>query len=417
MIKTVLMYFHCYSVGALLTLEVQKGREPMRKKRWSSLFGGTAGCTMRLVDQSQYCGYKGGMADRKTAKDNGKRETYYGDSWFTSIKAILGILAEFGHEYFGALKTNHSGTPKEEIEKIMDKWNPGSYLVLECEEHGMFILGYKYSHRKKGEFAFMILHFNIAQMKISPDVMVIAVCVFLGSWNAGSTTLGKPYTAKYPDKHGNVQQRPVPRPEIVGKYFGVSNKIDTHNQLRQNELALEQHWLTQDAWFRLDTTFVGMTVTDAFLLARFSASSDAGFKRMSIKDYALHTAYDLFHRNTSAEPVSEIIISDTLPRHQQRETSNSPITWEQAMETHVFRPTTQRDSNGALTRRKCSVKEPSCENCYGTRECSHEACRAIRKPANNRHPDTFGVFVCEKTACRKKHWMTIANQSRIETDD
>ena len=82
--------------------------------------------------------------------------------------------------------------------------------------------------------------------------------------------------AKWPDEHGNVRTRPVPRPEIVGNYFGVSNKIDTHNQLRQHELALEELWVTQNPWFRLNTTFVGMTVTDAFLLARYSAADDSG---------------------------------------------------------------------------------------------------------------------------------------------
>ena len=86
-----------------------------------------------------------------------RESCFFGDSWFPSIKAVLGIKKEFGHEYFGALKTNNSGTPKEELEKLMDKWNPGSYLVLECDEHGMWILGYKYSHRKKGEFIFMML--------------------------------------------------------------------------------------------------------------------------------------------------------------------------------------------------------------------------------------------------------------------
>lgn len=130
----------------------------MRKMRWSKSHGGTAGCTMRLVDQSQYCGWMGEMEDRVKARETEKREIYFGDSWFTSIKAILGIWEEFGHEYFGALKTNHSGTPKEEIEKLMDKWNPGSYLVLECEEKGLWIMGYKYSHRKKSEFTFIILH-------------------------------------------------------------------------------------------------------------------------------------------------------------------------------------------------------------------------------------------------------------------
>jgi hypothetical protein len=112
----------------------------MRKMWWSASHGGTAGCTMRLTDQSQYCGYQGGMEDRMRAKDFRKRELFFGDSWFTSIRAVKGTKEEFGQEYFGALKTNHSGTPKEEVETLMSKWNPvGSYLVLECEAHGMWM--------------------------------------------------------------------------------------------------------------------------------------------------------------------------------------------------------------------------------------------------------------------------------------
>lgn len=122
----------------------------MRKKKWSASIGGTAGCTLRLTESTQYSGHET-MDERKTAKDEGKREIYFGDSWFTSVKAAKGTKNEYGHEYFGALKTNKGGTPKDEIEKLMDKWNAGSYLVMECEEHGLWILGYKYSYKKKGE--------------------------------------------------------------------------------------------------------------------------------------------------------------------------------------------------------------------------------------------------------------------------
>lgn len=212
-------------------------------------------------------------------------------------------------------------------------------------------------------------------------------------------------------------QRPVPRPEIVGIYFGVSNKIDTHNQFRQHELALEQLWVTQDPWFRLDTTFVGMTVTDAFLLARYSAADDAGLKRMSIKDFALRTSYDLFRRKTTAEPFSEIILNNTSSQQQQLETSNSPLTWEQAMEFHKFDITNQRDSNGARARRACSMKAEGCKGGSGTTECQHPACIATKNARTNRYGDTFGVFVCKNIFCQKQHWINVANQSRNEANE
>lgn len=38
--------------------------------------------------------------------------------------------------------------------------------------------------------------------------------------------------------------------------------IDEHNKARQSMLALEKVWLTQNCWFRVLTTFIGMAVVD-----------------------------------------------------------------------------------------------------------------------------------------------------------
>jgi hypothetical protein len=56
-------------------------------------------------------------------------------------------------------------------------------------------------------------------------------------------------------------------PEVVSTFFKTSNAIDTHNQLRQDLLQLEKKWLTKNPFFRLSTTLVGISVTDAFLLS------------------------------------------------------------------------------------------------------------------------------------------------------
>lgn len=143
-------------VGAFLYIEIQRGKIPMQKKKWSRQLGGTAGCTLRLAEASQYSSATK-MRERKEAKENGKRETFLHDSWFTSVKSVKGVKRELGHESFGVLKTNYSGTPKEELEKIMKDWPSGSQLVMECKEHGMFICAYKYSHRKKGEFKSIVI--------------------------------------------------------------------------------------------------------------------------------------------------------------------------------------------------------------------------------------------------------------------
>ena len=50
-------------------------------------------------------------------------------------------------------------------------------------------------------------------------------------------------------------------------FFTQSNCVDKHNQARQYELALEKKWKTDDAYFRLATTMIGMNVTDIWKLA------------------------------------------------------------------------------------------------------------------------------------------------------
>ena len=132
----------------------------------------------------------------------------------------------------------------------MKHWPVGTYCVLthKCKRQGedpdvdLVFLGYKYNCCK--------------------------VLLFLITKDAGSTKPDplNPYIAKFPDSHGNVCQRAVPRPACISMFFDSSNVIDSHNHKRQFELALEKHWIVKSAggcWFRLATTGIGMNVVDA----------------------------------------------------------------------------------------------------------------------------------------------------------
>ena len=46
--------------------------------------------------------------------------------------------------------------------------------------------------------------------------------------------------------------------------------MDHHNKQREGHLSLEKKWITQDPWFRLSTTLVGMHVVDAYQLYRYN---------------------------------------------------------------------------------------------------------------------------------------------------
>jgi hypothetical protein len=87
------------------------------------------------------------------------------------------------------------------------------------------------------------------------------------------------------------------------------------------------------------------------------------------------------------------------------------------MEFHQIKQTQQRDGSDHLVRRACSMKESGCDGRPGTKECSNEACMATKKAGINRFGDTFGIFICENTLCRKKHWMKVAAQSGNETNE
>ena len=56
------------------------------------------------------------------------------------------------------------------------------------------------------------------------------------------------------------------RPQVIDEFFNDSNSIDSNNHLRQFELALEKKWVTQDPYFRLTTTKIGIDVTDSWML-------------------------------------------------------------------------------------------------------------------------------------------------------
>jgi len=78
----------------------------------------------------------------------------------------------------------------------------------------------------------------------------------------------KPHVQRWKDANGNAADRYIPQPRVASLYFEGNNVIDVHNQNRQGTLALEKKWQTQDCWFRLFTTLVGMCTIDAMMMFR-----------------------------------------------------------------------------------------------------------------------------------------------------
>lgn len=133
-------------------------------------------------------------------------------------------------------------------------------MTSTCDGIELLAIGYKYSSKK-----------------------TLFFCAPVG---AGGTIPGKPYVTKWPDEYGNVCTRNVLRLVICSRYFKYARMIDNHNQMRQHELALEKKWVTQDCWFRLYTSIIGMTVVDSMLAIRSSVPPGHVRRNMPTKVFA-----------------------------------------------------------------------------------------------------------------------------------
>ena len=307
-----------------------------------------------------------------------------------------------GHEFIGAIKTNHWNFPKQQLEDIMNEWPSGSSLVLECHRpNGVVLLaiGYKYNSRK--------------------------VLCFVATKDAGMTKLGDPYNAKFPDQYGNVKVREVDRPAIVSTYFQVSNKVDRHNHVRQYLLKLEKLWVTENPWFRIVTTIIGMTVVDAWLLVNHQ-SKNTDLKKFGIVDFADSMAYDLIHNKAnkgvgstfipSIIPIgdegtgSEVQGTTMSPMSETTATTNNSadsfesygLTLSQILLGHQLVDSGKFDPEGRAYRRRCFT--PGCLKRSG-KLCNHRACRDYKYTFHDRQ--MTGKFFCPN--CHEKHKMEVAS--------
>lgn len=197
-----------------------------------------------------------------------------GDSWFGSVKAAVAHGVNKVH-FIGNVKTSHGGSPKKEIEEALKGRSGGSRVALTIEIEGVKLVavGYKYNSSK--------------------------VIFFIMTEGAGALTNGSTYSAKFQDGVGNVITRPVDRQIMASRYYSYSPAVDQNNQARQDELKLEELWQTQECWFRLFCTIIGITTTDAYFGVRSTVHSAHPMRNMRMDEFADQLAYQLVHNNKS----------------------------------------------------------------------------------------------------------------------
>jgi hypothetical protein len=350
----------------------------MQQQQYQEM-GATAACTRRLCEAAAYSGSRN-FISREEAKADGSPESFVGDSWFTGIK-VAEWASELGHSYFGALKTSTKYTPFQDLIDKMQNWPSGSYLVMECTTpdagHKLICIGYKYSASK--------------------------VLVFLGTKKSGSTIPGEPYVARFPDANGNVAQRNVPRPDVISKYFNRSNVIDTHNQARQYELALEKRWIVESGYFRIATTILGMTVIDCW-----RAYKHAMDKEITVKEFADRMAYDCLYNCHSASIGGNaylVATGDDVPNAvgggRQSDVSNitepttatttAVATVANVMSEHPFKDNPEREQGGTGRPKRRVCRAEGCEKTYH-KQCFHRQCLQFKYMSSQGW--VRGVFYC-----------------------
>ena len=243
---------------------------------------GTTACTARLL--------------RETAPETGVlKRVVCGDSWFASVQTAKEVMkglgvptrnsgdgissthapAHRGSHFIGVVKTYHGQFPKAFIEEKLRGKSAGARIVLEATVDGVPLIAVGWKYKKSS-----------------------TLC-YVATKGAASTAddPGNPYQMAIKDVEGDRIVRSVPRPEIVGKYYEMNGGIDVHNKMRQGDLALEKHWVTQDPYFRIFTTLIGICVTDAFNMMKYRIGDHRSDPRRhwSLREFAGVLAHQLLN--------------------------------------------------------------------------------------------------------------------------
>jgi hypothetical protein len=226
-------YVACPVVGTIKCLEIQRGAKPMINAKYSKEHGCTSGCSLRLADAS----------DQHI--EPGQKRGMKGDSWFghTHLADKLGTQ---GVRAVLQITTGHALFPAKFLDEELAEAPGGCWITMAgkgpCGTN-LLASGYKYNSKR--------------------------VLKFVATTDAGSKKAGTPYYMIFTDAYSNVCVCKDQRPVIISTFFNDLKCVDSHNHVRQYELALEKKWLTQDPFFRLHTTLTGMTVADEWKLASF----------------------------------------------------------------------------------------------------------------------------------------------------
>lgn len=211
-----------------------------------------------------------GASSSSSPPPSGFRMLAIADSGFGCVNLVV-AGAKLGICFICSVKTAHKRFPKDYLTSLLKDAPSGKWALAETEVEGVSVMAaaYKYNSSR-------ILFFTWPQ-------------------GAAECVQGEPYIATFVDSSGNKCEREIQRLCVLSRYFAYSNVVDVHDQMRQAILDLEYTWVTQNCWFRLFTTLLGMTVTDTYLIVKSSVHEDHCEKNIPFIDFADLLAFELLH--------------------------------------------------------------------------------------------------------------------------
>ena len=97
-----------------------------------------------------------------------------------------------------------------------------------------------------------------------------------------------------------------------------------HNHARQAELKLEKKWITNDGYFRIFTTILGITVIDSMKAYKHHLNYRAKDRKMSVLEFAEELALEMLTNDFSSLSPSETCFNISPIHHLSTGASSSP---------------------------------------------------------------------------------------------
>ena len=113
--------FICYVLGALIFIELKRGKDGKKHRNHQKKLGDNAACTKRIMEGTEGIGQR----YRKGAL----KHCFLFCSWLSSNNSTEALM-EVGAELIGMVKRNTKGLFKGTIDNFTKDWPGGSYLIL-----------------------------------------------------------------------------------------------------------------------------------------------------------------------------------------------------------------------------------------------------------------------------------------------